>query len=352
MNKVKHPYRVFICYSHDDRELVERVDEMLTSIGLVPVWDKSIMPGTRFTSAIKERIKYAHILMPLLTENSAQRPWVHQETGYALALNIPVLPVAVGRVPGQMIAELHAIEVDEDLSGFAEKVADVDFESLIFSPQIDNPTAMEVTAWQEERTEFLVRYASRVIELGHYGKIRQLATLSSFSIPDLFPDDPLFVTRGGEHDHYSDYLRSLLQQERQVLERHALECGCDLIVDPSVCFERHGTEGTEIRLRVLLEFLEKMTDDKAHVIISPEAGRGNVTIVGDWFSAELMVTKRGEPRTVFSWNAPTVLGFIRWFDRIFNDSCRKNNVSPDESRIVAIEQIRETLVDVEKYFSK
>ena len=111
-----YPYRVFLSYAHADRAVVEQVSSLLQGLGLVPVWDRNIRPASRFTDFIRDSIDTAHVFMPLLTEHALQRPWVHQETGYALGRDVPVLPLAVGGVPGEMIAELHALQGHSGIS--------------------------------------------------------------------------------------------------------------------------------------------------------------------------------------------------------------------------------------------
>lgn len=113
-----HPFRIFISYSHEDKQLALIASEALTNLGYYPLWDTHIHPGTAFSDAIKGLIHHAHIFMPLVTVSATQKPWVHQETGYAMALGIPILPVAVDAVPGQMAADLLALVVNNDFSDF------------------------------------------------------------------------------------------------------------------------------------------------------------------------------------------------------------------------------------------
>jgi hypothetical protein len=81
-------FRVFLSYAHADRGKVERIDVLLREIGLTPVWDRDIAGGTAFDDGIRRRIAQAHVFMPLLTSNSREQPWVHQEIGYALGIGV------------------------------------------------------------------------------------------------------------------------------------------------------------------------------------------------------------------------------------------------------------------------
>lgn len=116
----------------------------------------------------------------------------------------------------------------------------------------------------------------------------------------------------------SDYYHSLQREERLALERHARASGCKLIIFPSIEFTKLGPCVKRTRLSTLIEFLEKMPDDKVEVAISDCDTKGNLTIIGDWFLAESMLPGPGGYRqTIFKWHAPTVFEQIRQFDQQF-----------------------------------
>ncbi len=108
-----HPLRVFLGYGHEDSALAADVERVLVELGHVPWRDTLILAGTDFTEAIQKKIATSHVFMPLLTDKAEERPWVHQEIGYALASHIPVLPVAVGTAPAQMLRTRQAIHVTQ-----------------------------------------------------------------------------------------------------------------------------------------------------------------------------------------------------------------------------------------------
>jgi len=262
-----HPFRIFISYSHEDKQLALIASEALTDLGYHTLWDADIHPGTAFSDAIKGLIHHAHIFMPLITESAAQRPWVHQETGYAMALGIPILPVAVDAVPGQMAADLLALVVNNDFSDFKQKISALDLEQLVLGNEQPAYSNLEVSDWAENRAEMLARHANRVIELKFNGRIRQRAALSSFSIPDKDPKHPNWEQFEGKVPR-SPFYRNLLRNERRALETHARAAGCDLIIDPEFCLERNGKTATQARLHILAQFLEDMPDDRVQVVLS------------------------------------------------------------------------------------
>jgi hypothetical protein len=340
-----YPYRVFLAYSHEDRILLNDAIEVLENNGLIPLCDNNIVGGKSFTDEIKRMITHAHIFLPLINASSALRPWVHQETGYALAMNIPILPVAVGQVPGEMTAQLHAIMVREDFSDFPQKVTAQDLENLVMNNPHAEITTLWVTAWAEERTRLLEEYASWVSNLHFSGRVRQRAALSSFSIPDANTSEEIWKQRDGNVLN-SPFYHDLLHKERKAFQIHAEQCGCDLLIDPDFCLERNGREATNIRLKILLEFLKnkKMIKD-IRVAVSPIAREPNLTIIGDWFSAESFNPKPGEShsRTVFCRHAPTVLGQVRLFDERFDAILAQQMSSTADSRDWAIGYISKIL---------
>jgi hypothetical protein len=335
---VLYPFRVFISYSHEDSALARAAAEVLAEMGLAPVWDMHIRPGVPFTEAIKGLIHHTHIFMPIITEHASHRPWVHQETGYAMALNIPILPVAVDSVPGEMAAQLQAVVVRSDFSDFAERLARVDLEQVVFQPAVSALRDVEVSSYAENRAEMLARCAQRVTEMGAFGRVRQRAALSTFSIPDRAPGDPIWAKREGEVRR-SAFYHNLQRAERRALEQHARQAGCDLIIDPEFSLERNGPSATRTRLEILLRFIESMPDEGLRVVMTPRAREANLTLIGDWFSAESMTPKPGEGhrQTVFTWHAPTVLQTLRSFDEEFEELCAES--SEGASRQAAIDRI-------------
>lgn len=348
-----HQFRVFISYSHEDLKLAVQVNEALRGLNLKPVWDRDIGPGTPFSDAIKGLIANAHLFMPLISENSQHRPWVHQETGYAMAINIPVLPIAFGNLPGEMISQLQAISVrlksaDEfDETDLVEQLKCINIEQLVIPPPARSGAIVEVADYPEERTELMSRCANRVMELGSYVHLRQRGALSSFSIPNRLLNDPVWDLRGDSSQFYRKHLRN----ERIALEQHARQSGCSLILDPDTFVARMSGDNPirmHSRLSTLREFLESMPDEKVQVAITRRAQEGNVTILGDWFVAESQAPRPGEGyrQTVFSWHAPTVLKELRRFDQEFEEYNRQSGLEPNASRKAAIAKIKEVIASL------
>lgn len=83
---------------------------------MTPLWDNDLLPGTGFSDQIQSFIINSHVLMPFITTASAERPWLHQEIGFAIALGKPVLPVILGGLPLGIISGIQAVQLREDLA--------------------------------------------------------------------------------------------------------------------------------------------------------------------------------------------------------------------------------------------
>lgn len=342
-------FRIFLSYSHEDRDMVEPVAAVIKELGFEPIYDRHIQPGVTFSDAIKSFISHAHVFIPLITDHSRKRPWVHQEIGFAMALNIPVLPIAVASTPGEMIAQLQAVTVQADLSDLRERISAVDFERLVLPLSVRINSMIELADWPEQRVEMMARHANKAIELGGYSRIRQRGGLTTFSVPDRDTDDPIWRIRDGAFPR-SDFFHHFLREERRSLERHAKQAGCDLIIDPTIP-DTSGVlaTGTKVRLLSLRDFLVSLPASQTRVVCSERARDANVTVVGNWFSAQskLRWPGQGWRQTIFDWHPPTVLRAVREFDELLATLLAENGVNTHESRDVALEMIDQALEEVE-----
>lgn len=350
-------YRVFISYSHQDVDIVRVLEQILRRNGFDPMWDQNFAFGQGFHDQIRNFIAHAHAFLPVLTETSDRRKWVHQEIGYAMALNVPVLPVAIGppeteALPGEMIQHLHAIRIVSEegspgrLSGANRKmlrqILTVEAIERLVERSVDpHRVPFACADYQETRAAMMAQHADDVRALGRFGAVRQKGALSSFHIPTETIGHRVWLDRYGGVDRGDEHCR-LQRRERLALTRHAGAAGCRLIIDPSIKFERWGEEARLVRLRGLLSFLRTMPDDRCQVAISPQGGRGwSVTYVGNWFAAESRsaVIGKGYYQTIFTRHAPWVTERIADFDAEFNELLAAAKVEPHASRLHAIRRI-------------
>lgn len=345
-------YRVFISYSREDLRQVQSIVDVLKKNGLHPMWDDNIRPGAGFHDQIKNFIAHAHVFMPFITEASAKRSWVHQEIGYAMALNIPVLPVCLGRKPGEMIRDLQAIVCEEGLDNLETELSIQKVEDLVNTGHKTTAPLYECAEYHEDRTLMMAKYAKRVLDMGEYGHVRQKGALSSFHIPDKPLTNPVWQRRYGKYS-VSQFRCRLLSEERTVLEKHAKKMGCRLIIDPSLTYETYGPEARAVRLKTLLDFLKDMPDDKVRVVTDEGMHmEKNVTIVGDWFFAESVSAALGQgyKHTIFTRHAPSIRSRIEAFDQEFEDLFNRqcSEVKGKSSKKIVTDRIEVILADIIK----
>jgi len=340
-----HRFRVFLSYSRKDRESVEVIDAALRDINLAPVWDRDIPPGMSFTDEIKSQIATAHLLMPILTTFTRESPWVHQEIGFAIGIDIPVLPIALGSLPGEMLSGIQALRVKENLADLDDKLRAVDIESLVlphrYEPELERlGVSNQVAASPEERARTLVNYAQTVSELS---RVRQRVIFSSFSLPDADPGDPAWNAVDSPSRRSESY-RRLLRRERRIMEAHARHSGCSLLLH---LFSTSPSDASAqcARIRLLIDFLRSMPKRLVKVAVTKEEMHESLIIVGDWFGARAAPPRApiDYRQTFFCRHAPTVLRWVHEFDRILDEALNRLGVPAERSRDVALAILEERL---------
>ena len=278
----KKKLRVFISYSRKNRKVAKRIEKLLKKHADVkPVWDAQFSYGHGFPEQIRSFISHAHVFMPIITPQSNRRGWVHQEIGFAMAMNIPVLPVVytpkrkkkkgqggnekAGKKknkkqnlskPGEFLQLLQAIHLSDPIEKKAQKKFSRDlFEGLCSG--FDNPSdgLYQCSELREERAMMMAKYAKKAERTQRAlnqknrkkrnGLLRQRGGLSSFNIPQQAITDRIwrqrykFGKQGKKKlkdkspiEGYTRYHSKVQRQERIALERHARASGCSLIINP------------------------------------------------------------------------------------------------------------------------
>lgn len=331
-------YRVFISYSRKDKEKVDIIAEILKDENLNPMYDKHFSGGIGFHKQIENFIAYSHVFMPLITSSSSKRGWVHQEIGYAKALNIPILPIMVDEEPGEMIRNLQALSWTENIEEMRNQLSWGIFNNLIEHSDIDSPSIYECADTPDERTIMLVNHAREVKKLGYYGHIRQIGALSSFHIPDKPISHPSWKIRSPGL-MFSEYSLNNLRDERNIFEEHAMEEGCSLIIDPYLDF--WAEEAQKSRIEELMEFLEKINDERIRIAINKGMEKGrNFTILGDYFAAEsISGTLMGHKQTILTRHAPTVQRKIRIFEDEMEYLLKKQEKQGESSKETVMNEL-------------
>ena len=178
---------------------MSRLAGMLEASGLVTMWDKHLLPGVGFSEQIQSFIINSDIFLPFITKASVKRPWLHQEIGFAIALGKPMLPVTLGGAPEGIISGIQALKLQRDLSDAPAKLSADCFDRLMNGVK-DRPATYECTDDNVRRALLLAHYADGVSALDKFGEVRQMASLTTFHLPDrssgelvwkeYFPDTP------------------------------------------------------------------------------------------------------------------------------------------------------------------
>lgn len=341
-------YRVFISYSHKDLELVKKLVTILEENGVTPLWDRNFALGRGFHEQIQTFIAHAHVFMPVITASSSKRGWVHQEIGYAMALNVPVLPVTLDTLPGEMIEQLQALSLEGSLDNAKKLLTYEMFENLVDTHSDPKYALYQCAEQAEERAVIMAQYANNVSKLGQYGCVRQKGGLSSFHIPDKVISHPIWRQRYGSIPK-SDYHCKCQFNERLALEKHARAAGCKLIINPGIISESYRKDTQIARYGTLVEFLESMPDDKVQIVLNEQMrSEESVTLVGDWFLAEAVArsVQQGYRQTNFTRHAPSMSARVRLFDREMDELLQKNGWSPETSRVKAIQRLKELMEEL------
>lgn len=332
----RYPYRAFICYAREDLAIAESVREALREVGIIGWLDKrTIHGGADFSAEIQEAILSAHLFVPIITRRANRRPWVHQEIGFAHALNVPVLPIGVGLDPGGLIHHLQAVSVSDEteLGHLAQKLEALDLFGIVEPAASARRMLVEIAASAIDRPRLMVRYAQRTLRKFGGGKVRQKAYYTSFSIPDKPTNDSIWDRREHDQRRMEDYLDEQ-RGERQVMEKLARQGTCRLIIDPRPALFPGNATGWRARIEILRDFLDSMPDTHLEVMPADLCEPHNLVLVGDRFLAEAdsRIAGQGYQRTHFTWHAPTVLWRLRRFDEEFEDLCTSRGLRAEESR--------------------
>lgn len=109
---------IFFSHSGDDRRWCELLAAEALKVGVTAyLAEHDPRPGTILADKVKQNIKRCNAFVVLLTHNTANSAYVHQEVGFALAerkLVIPLVQPGVGEAQLAMIQGVEWIPFDFD----------------------------------------------------------------------------------------------------------------------------------------------------------------------------------------------------------------------------------------------
>ena len=90
-----HWEKIFISYDTNDEELVTKITDSLTRIGLEPFKvPDHISVNADLGDKVVEAIKDSNCFVPIITQTSIKSQWVNQEIGYAYSRDeLPIFPI-------------------------------------------------------------------------------------------------------------------------------------------------------------------------------------------------------------------------------------------------------------------
>ncbi len=352
-----YSYRIFLSYCSEDEPYAKSLVKILSEMGLEVFWDHKLTPGNPFTPEIKTTISRSHLFVVLLTKASKERPWVHQETGYAMGVGVPILPIAADDTyPDALIHDLHAQRLDPHSMEDAQSLLEGAIKQRVRSRYTYEPENYTVAHSQERRMECIIKFAEEAHQLGG-GRVRQHAALTSFHLPTTRPVENLKTDIWKRRDgllNRNHHMHEQLFRERKVLGKLANDSGCTLIMSPSVRLKKYGDEALLLRQRELLSFLRNDGTQDVTPVVLPDPGSRNILIIGDWFYVESRDPgpTSNYKHTFFTWHAPTVLKKIEEFDDNFEAIRNQESLDSEQLRKIAQDRIEKIIIETEARIAK
>jgi nucleoside 2-deoxyribosyltransferase len=118
--------KFFLSYSSDDSELAGQIKTTLEDMFGVDVFlaHDDIQPSSEWQREILSTLEQADVFIPILTESFEVSDYTDQETGYALARGIFVIPIKIKAIPHGFISHIQALKFQaESPQGSCQTIA-------------------------------------------------------------------------------------------------------------------------------------------------------------------------------------------------------------------------------------
>lgn len=335
-------YRFFVSYCRGDQQFASTVVSSLQENGYEVSWDVKIEGGTPFCEGIQKAIQRVHFFVPLMTPAAWKSIWVQQEIGYAIACNVPVVPIVFDPLPQKlaMIGQVQAIVLSEHISqrklkGIIEKQ---NWSGILRQTQEKSTAVFQCDGDHRDKSKLIVSSAQDVAERFQSAKVMQRSTLTSFSLPMVLEDENWQLV----HDRKKLFWLHL--PERVALEKLGKRGGYDLIIDP--CYSQTGYRWDIVKAK--LQTLRKFLQDNAknqdlRVVVRQFKRSESEIIIGDhWMAHSAAVsTMATERETISTWHAPTILSYYKKFQDEFQSMFKQQTKLMGEKTSIkyAVERI-------------
>ena len=107
--------KTFISHVAESKVLAANIRDELSVYGFDAfVAHEDVEPTRRWESEIRKSLDSMKLMIALLTTGFKQSNWTGQELGFALARNVPIIPIRIGTDPFGFIAKIQAISKSLD----------------------------------------------------------------------------------------------------------------------------------------------------------------------------------------------------------------------------------------------
>lgn len=107
-------YKVFLSHSTRDRGLVIALANLFSKLGVeASVAEWYLTPGERLDKKVFTEIDQSDCTVVLLTKNGMRSNWIHQEIGYALKSNKPLISLVEKGISSKELGSLEGKEYIE-----------------------------------------------------------------------------------------------------------------------------------------------------------------------------------------------------------------------------------------------
>jgi hypothetical protein len=250
----------------------------------------------------------------------------------------------VDQVPQGLIEGTQPLKLEGNYSDARETLSAYDF-GLLIDADTNRRATYECTEDNARRAKLLAEYADHVRKIEEHGLVRQIASSTTFHIPDRGPKDPIW-RRLFPHPSYGENLFEALAQERVALQEHAEKRGCRLIIDSvekmNSVYKSHGLEGVRTRIELLRDFLQEAVHPVVAAINNDANRTGSITLVGDWFLSEAVSSSetRVLRQAVFTRDIRMVQRHLDDFEHQMHDLLAARGWTEADSRARAIEYLQ------------
>lgn len=118
--------RVFLSYSHNDREVAGEIKNRLEAHGLeVFLAHEDIEPNVEWEEEIFRRLKECDLFIPIFSHNFKESKWTDQETGIALGDDKMIISTSIDLAPYGFLGRKQALNLGESIPDSCDTIVEI-----------------------------------------------------------------------------------------------------------------------------------------------------------------------------------------------------------------------------------